>query len=414
MKWPSFAVPVGALVLLRYALEGNALAVPEGRWIAFGGPTERGMSGAVWSFGHDDSTLVAGGEFGFAGGQAAPCVARWDGSNWQPLGLGLAIGSPPCADGACDAYVSDLIVDTTGIIACGRFTKSGRFGPPGLNYIAKWNGVAWQPFGSGMNDIVYEIEWYRGQLVATGRFTMAGGRQVDHIARWDGTQWLPLGDGLNRPGRHLIVCQDRLFVSGYFELAGGVPALNLASWDGATWNSVGGAIGNVGPALGVYRDRLVTTILEMPGERVAVEQWDGATWAPLSTVRQPYAMAYTSYDSALVVGGIFSSSGGLGNNIAAWNDTTWAPLGAGVANGHVGALIEHAGALWVGGGFTEAGGQPSYRIARWESKTTPVAVQSLFASQSGVSVTLSWSLDVATRCSLPHYSAQPRHTTERC
>jgi Tol biopolymer transport system component len=74
--------------------------------------------------------------------------------------------------------------------------------------------------------------------------------------------------------------------------------------------------------------------------------------------------------SDLYVGGGFSEAGGQPiSGIARWNGSTWLPLGTlelnGV-NGSVRALAVNGSDLFVGGSFTRAGGEPANGLARWD------------------------------------------------
>jgi hypothetical protein len=75
---------------------------------------------------------------------------------------------------------------------------------------------------------------------------------------------------------------------------------------------------------------------------------------------------------ALYAGGIFSSAGGEpASNIARWNGWAWSPVGGGV-DGAVAALVVFddgdGAALYAGGAFTTAGGVTANRIARWDGQ----------------------------------------------
>lgn len=69
------------------------------------------------------------------------------------------------------------------------------------------------------------------------------------------------------------------------------------------------------------------------------------------------------------VGGTFTEAGGqVVNHIAKWTGTAWEALGSGI-NDWVNALeIAPTGELYVGGDFTEAGGQGARFIARWDGE----------------------------------------------
>ena len=60
------------------------------------------------------------------------------------------------------------------------------------NHIARWDGTAWHPLGSGMNGFVDALAFGPdGSLYAGGKFTTAGGVTANGIARWDGRLALP-------------------------------------------------------------------------------------------------------------------------------------------------------------------------------------------------------------------------------
>src|SRR6185503_8786060 len=91
----------------------------------------------------DDGTgaaLYVGGQFTTAGGVAATCIAKTNGSSWSALASGLNLNVDAVSvfdDGGGPA-----------LYAGGTFTSAG--GVP-LNRIAKWNGSGWSALGSGMN-----------------------------------------------------------------------------------------------------------------------------------------------------------------------------------------------------------------------------------------------------------------------
>ncbi|MBL8245976.1 MAG: hypothetical protein JNL89_17400, partial [Rhodanobacteraceae bacterium] len=81
-----------------------------------------------------------------------------------------------------------------------------------------------------------------------------------------------------------------------------------------------------------------------------------------------YALAVIAGE--VYVGGGFSEAGGQPiQGVARWNGSSWQPLGTldlnGV-NGSVRALAVNGSDLYVGGSFTLAGGQPANGLARWD------------------------------------------------
>ena len=69
------------------------------------------------------------------------------------------------------------------VIAGGAFEDAG--GPDG-DRIARWNGSAWQPFGSGLNGTVRALAvGADGSLYVGGEFTDAGGiAAADRVVKW--------------------------------------------------------------------------------------------------------------------------------------------------------------------------------------------------------------------------------------
>jgi hypothetical protein len=106
-----------------------------------------------------------------------------------------------------------------------------------------------------------------------------------------------------------------------------------------------------------------------------VAKWDGATWTPLGSGLNNTVRAFAVFEGALYAGGDFTASGAVAglNRIARWNGASWEAVGSGVSGGLVRALEvfdDGSGeALYVGGGFTSAGGVPDTSfLARWNGQ----------------------------------------------
>ena len=338
----------------------------------------------------DDGTgqaLYAGGWFTTAGGGEANRIAKWDGTQWSALGLGMGGPSP---------YVHALTVfdDGTGptLYAGGAFTTAG--GMP-ANRIAKWDGTQWSALGGGMDNWVYALTVFDDgtgpALYAGGNFTAAGGVPANYIAKWDGTQWSALGSGMNSTVRQLTVFDDgsgpALYAGGAFTTAGGVPANCIAKWDGTQWSALGLGMGGPSPsvqALTVFDDGSGPA-LYAGGNFIAaggvqanyVAKWDGTQWTALGSGMNSGVGALTVFDDgtgpALYAGGWFTTAGGgEAKRIAKWNGTQWSALGLGMAGNSpcVFALTVFDGgagpALYAGGRFATAGGAPADSIAKWD------------------------------------------------
>jgi hypothetical protein len=98
------------------------------------------------------------------------------------------------------------------------------------------------------------------------------------------------------------------------------------------------------------------------------------TWAPLGTGigvnTGGRVFALTTYDTKLIMGGLFTSVDSVAaSNIAAWDGTSWAPLDGGVTGGPVRAFAAWQNYLSVGGAFTNAGGSGADHFALWDGSS---------------------------------------------
>jgi hypothetical protein len=170
--------------------------------------------------------LLVGGYFHSLGdGFAANSIARWDAGRWHTLGGG--IGEPP--DYIYD-YVLALALPQPGVVVAG-----GQFGMAGgvpAYYVAQWDGSDWQPLGSGMNGNVDVLAVRGHELVAGGWFSAAGDSSCHLIARWDGASWRTLGSGTDGVVLGLQCVGASLLVGGDFERAGAQSSWNIAEWMG--------------------------------------------------------------------------------------------------------------------------------------------------------------------------------------
>jgi len=289
------------------------------------------------------SDLYVGGSFTNAGAvPAADHVARWNGTSWA------ALGSNGAGNGALNSEVEAMAVVGGELYVGGWFTDAA--GLPEADHVARWNGTAWSALGSNgagngaLNARVHAISAAPDGLLVGGNFTNAGGRaEADHIAHWNGTAWGPLGSNgagngaLSDSVRAIAVAGADIYAGGLFTNAAGVPqADGVARWNGSAWSALGAS-----PA--------------------------GTNGALLGDVH-----ALVARDGELYVGGSFENAAGLAQAdfVARWNGTGWFALGSngagGALNGGVGALVFVGTDLYVGGGFTFAGGiAGAHHLARW-------------------------------------------------
>jgi hypothetical protein len=168
--------------------------------------------------------VYVGGSFTVVGGLSANRIAKWDGSAWSTLGVGM------------NDHVHALAAIGTDLYAGGCFTTAG--GVPAAR-VAKWDGNIWSALGAGVNDVVHSLATIGADLYAAGNFTSAGGLPANRVAKWSGSGWSVLGSGMDSTVSALAVIGTDLYAGGEFTIADGAPATRLALWDGTTWSPMG-------------------------------------------------------------------------------------------------------------------------------------------------------------------------------
>jgi len=329
-------------------------------WSALG----LGMNSTVHALSVLGSDVYAGGLFSRATNSdgiavTARNIAKWDGSGWSALGSGMAGGTPY-------PKVSALAVSGTNVYAGGSFTLAG--GIP-VYRIAKWDGSTWSALGSGMNSDVAALIVSGNDLYAGGYFTTAGGVEANRIAKWSGGTWSPLGSGLNSNVSAVAVAGGDMFAGGHFTTAGGVEANRIAKWDGTNWSALGSGMNSYVWALAaaggdVYAGGLFTTAGGVVANRIA--KWNGTSWSALGSGMNERVLALVVNGSDVLVGGDFTTAGGdSAGRIAKWNGSAWSAYGTGI-NGSVLALTVSGSDVYAGGQFVTIGGGVANHVAKWD------------------------------------------------
>lgn len=349
-------------------------------WVPIGTPD---FDGTVYDVVEFRGELVAAGSFVFSGTTRVDHIARFDGQRWLPLGEGLQWDDP--AKDPYKVWVSSLLVHDDRLWVAGDFRRSGEVP---LRQVGTWDGSQWAPAGPGFNAIVYDLDVFRGEVVAAGNFTRTGDRPVRRVAQWRGGEWRDLDGGMRGTVHSLEVHGDLLFAGGLFDTAGdGRTMERVAFWDGTIW--MPGArqvrVTDLRPQL------VLPTVLDFAshaGELVMAglfDQIDGRVvhsiarreageWIvpepagarPLTTLDRVFSVA--SFDGELYLGGLVDD-GNLTNPIrylARLEGDRWRPLEGGVDD-HVQVLLPVSDGLVVGGSFRRAGAIKATGIAKWKN-----------------------------------------------
>ena len=141
--------------------------------------------------------------------------------------------------------------------------------------------------------------------------------------------------------------------------------------DNIYWNSLGAGI--TGPEARVFSLEVFNSVVIAGGKfHVAggvdvnsIAAWNGSSWLPIGSIGGiVHAMAV--YNNELIVGGGFSAIGVTpANRIAAWNGYEWSALGSGL-NDEVHSLVVYNNKLIAGGFFDMAGNVEAHRVAAWD------------------------------------------------
>lgn len=377
----------------------------EPQWTADMFPAPPGPNGNIYAIVEFDDgggpALYVSGDFTRVGNVDASGIAKWDGSQWSALAQGTGGGTyGMCVfnDGSGDAlYVAASVNLGGGNIARG---------------IAKWDGTQWSALGAGLDGpnggalalTVFDDGLGGGPaLYAGGGFFTAGGAPAICMAKWDGTTWSPLGSGMAGGAggaftqvQSLCVFDDgngpALYAGGLFATAGGVPAQGFAKWNGVAWSAVGsglsisGSYPNVnsmvvfddgsGAGESLFLAGYFTTAGGVAVNHIA--RWNGVAWSrpgPASGLNA-YATELLVFDDgkgqgpALYIGGGFTAAGGApAARIAKWNGVSFSALTTGV-NGLVQAMVPYtfngSTQMFIGGSFTGSGIKAANRMARWD------------------------------------------------
>ena len=351
----TFIVPGNKILILILlgcglgAFPVGALSVPgDEHWdYRFGLP---GTDGAVLAIAvRGNETYVGGTLCNTFGNLVSSNIAKWDGQAWSPLGTGIGAPAQPLV--FCIAFGAN-----GDVYAGGSFTSAG--GAATTN-IARWNGVSWSPLGGGVSSSVITIAVDGNRVYAGGGITNAGGVTTKGLACWDGTNWTSVGGGVdagtNTAVEALLMDGNNLYVGGNFTNAGGQAINRIAKWDGTNWTALGSGITG---ATNAYVRAMIKSgtnlfvtgyFTNAGGVTVTnIARWDGAQWAAVGGGISPSASALAVNGPFLFVAGTLASAGGIAvSNVARWDGTNWSNIGGLSSASSTGVMGTYADALAV-------------------------------------------------------------------
>jgi Secretion system C-terminal sorting domain len=173
--------------------------------------------------------LILVGNFNIIGGVPVHNIARFDGTNFYPVGYPTF-----------SIYIRSVEVYKNEIYIGGAFNDTLLYG------IAKWNGSQWKDVAGGFrgaNEEVTKLKVYKNRLYAGGAWYGTKNEYMPSLAAWDGTKWNDVG-GIrynNFPWGvvyNMFELNNKLHVCGNFEQAGTIQATSMAVWDDTVWCAV--------------------------------------------------------------------------------------------------------------------------------------------------------------------------------
>ncbi len=295
------------------------------QWSQVADGTNGLMQGKVYAVATQGSTLYAGGSISLAGAVAVKNVARWNGTQWNAMAGGVYMN-------AGEGDVAAIAVNGTDVYVGGWFDRAGG---QVVSNIARWDGAAWHPLGSGLDRDVKAIAVKDGIVYVGGAFTNAGGITVNHIARWDGANWSAMGGGTNEMVNTIAIQGSDVYIGGDFSSASDAYVRSIARWDGSRWQAMGSGL---------------------PGSVQTIKATSEGIYA--AGYFHPVIGQYTAF------------------NIALWNGSSWANLGSGVQIGPVNDAVPLDNRLFTGGKFSLAGNNWSDGFAIWNHQAETVVLGS--------------------------------------
>ncbi|MBS1902805.1 MAG: T9SS type A sorting domain-containing protein [Bacteroidetes bacterium] len=246
-----------------YRVDGNSLIPFRGT-----GSLSFGEHGIIRCMALDSTgRLIIGGFFDSVDGQPASNIAFFDGTQWQPLGGGVA---QPVIGIACSK---------NHIFAMSEGEAS----------ISEWDGASWKKPANQQGEYFSQICIFNGRLF---------GVHSGWLVSWDGSSWTDHTEHFQNHSDRVFITgiaplRGMLYVAGAFDSVDDKPSRWLATFDGTSWgvfpgadripsNAVGGVVTEQTDGRYVYFDfdadaaSAVTSGAILTGNGV---RWDGARWS---------------------------------------------------------------------------------------------------------------------------------------
>lgn len=311
--------------------------------------------------------LYVGGSLVFcAGNKPANGLARWNGSEWDPLGGGFSLAST--MSGFPD--VEDMAFHDLDVYAGGRFDSAQG---AAMGNIARWDGKSWHALGQGFPARVRSVVFAGDVLVAGGdtaaKAVPASPLDGQCVGQWDGSSWKKMGEGLRGRVDNLAYYRGGICALGNLRGTGDSASAPLRYLNAGIWqpaNDPGHVLLNIDSVIDAvtFRDTLFFIGFAHKSYQSALYHWDGnrvgkkgdLTGDALATDGiNLYMSAFFPNDPNYDRGHVFRYAGG-----------DWIPLLSESEFGYINSMAVLGDFLYIGGRTRyELTGRPPYGLARW-------------------------------------------------
>lgn len=212
-------------------------------WLSLGSDNPLGRDAKIMTMKYYNNELYVGGIFSRDFNEDfATNIAKWNGTQWGVVGKGKKTDYNNNIANGLQGTVRALAVYKNELYAGGDFKiADGKF----VNGIAKWNGSEWLPVGLGFDGSIWCLEVYNDELYAGGKFKSVGGTLANSLAKWNGNEWTVVNSPIQLSDeegviRTFCIKDNVLYIGGNFSYTSEeFDLFNLMKFDGKQFFSVG-------------------------------------------------------------------------------------------------------------------------------------------------------------------------------
>jgi hypothetical protein len=177
--------------------------------------------GFVNDFIEFNGELYITGRFQFSNNKLLNGIARWTGSDWEPLNTGLKLNS------GSNGFGQSLKMINNELYVVGVFDSCAGVA---CNSIAKFDGVHWSAVhhfpkfdNNDAPNLLTDVDYYNNEIYVVGNFYDQNNMNGDlwRITRFNGNSWVPVKNGIKGGFANvnkLLVANNLLYLCGSFSL----------------------------------------------------------------------------------------------------------------------------------------------------------------------------------------------------